>query len=51
MKGWKTWVAIAGLVCMSVIDFTNGDIEAGMTKLTSALAAYGIGHKVEKSGY
>lgn len=49
MKGWKTWLACAGLVALAVVDFVNNDIQPGVEKLTGALALFGIGHKVEKA--
>lgn len=48
MKGWKTWLAVAGLLALAVVDFYNDDLEAALTKVTAALAAIGIGHKIEK---
>ena len=48
MKGWKTWLAVAGLAALGVNDIVNGDIEQGVVKLTNALALIGIGHKIEK---
>ena len=48
MKGWKTWLAVVGLVALAVVDFVNNDIQAGAEKLTAALACFGIGSKVEK---
>jgi hypothetical protein len=49
MKGWKTWLACAGLVALAVVDFVNNDTQAGIEKLTGALACLGIGHKIEKA--
>lgn len=48
MKGWKTWAAVVGLVVLAVVDISNGDYEAAMTKLASAGGLVGIGHKIEK---
>ena len=48
MKGWKTWAAVSGLVILAVVDISNGDYEAAMTKIASAGGLVGIGHKIEK---
>jgi hypothetical protein len=49
MKGWVTWVAVAGFVLLAVVDFANGDYDAAMTKLTAAGGLIGIGRKIEKA--
>lgn len=49
MKGWKTWAAAAGLVVLAIVDISNGDYEAAMTKIASAGGLVGIGHKIEKN--
>lgn len=49
MKGWKTWLAVGGFVALAVLDFYNGDHESGMAKVAAALAALGLGHKIEKA--
>jgi len=49
MKGWKTWLAVAGLSALGVYDIVNGDLDQAMIKLTNALALIGIGHKIEKA--
>ena len=49
MKGWKTWAATVGLVILAVVDISNGDYEAAMTKLASAGGLVGLGHKIEKN--
>lgn len=49
MKGWKTWLAVAALIALSIVDISNGDYEAALTKFASAGGLVGIGHKVEKS--
>lgn len=49
MKGWKTWVAVIGGVALGIFHITQGDIVDGIKCITAAVAAYGIGHKVEKN--
>jgi hypothetical protein len=49
MRGWKTWVAVAGLALLAAVDLSNGDTEAALEKAAGALALVGIGHKVEKA--
>jgi len=48
MKGYKTWLAVIGMVALGVVDIINGMPEAGVTKIVGALALLGIGHKIEK---
>lgn len=48
MKGWKTWLAVLALVALGIVDISNGDYEAALTKLASAGGLVGIGHKIEK---
>jgi len=48
MKGYKTWIAVVGMVLLGIVDITNGLAEAGITKIVGALALLGIGHKIEK---
>jgi len=48
MKGWKTWMAVAGMVILGIVDILNGAAESGITKIVGALGLVGIGHKVEK---
>ena len=48
MHGWKTWLSVAGLVALAIVDLVNGDVEAFLAKLTAALALLGLGHKIEK---
>ncbi len=48
MKGWKTWLAVAGMVILGIVDIFNGASEQGITKIVGALALIGIGHKIEK---
>ena len=48
MGGWVTWVAIAGTVCLAIVDFVAGATEAGAAKIAAAVAMLGIGRKIEK---
>jgi hypothetical protein len=48
MGGWVTWLAVLGFVALGVVDIVNGDVDAAMVKFTAALAALGLGRKVEK---
>lgn len=49
MGGWKTWVAVAGMVLLAVVDAANGDFDAAGSKVMAALGLVGLGHKIEKS--
>lgn len=49
MKGWKTWIAVCALIALAIVDISNGDYEAALTKLASAGGLVGIGHKIEKA--
>ncbi|MDY7034540.1 MAG: hypothetical protein SV375_00030 [Thermodesulfobacteriota bacterium] len=49
MRGWKTWVAVAGMVLLGIVDIANGQAEMGITKIVGGLGLLGIGHKVEKN--
>jgi len=49
MGGWKTWTAAGAFFLLGAVDVANGDIEAGLAKITFALGLIGIGHKIEKS--
>lgn len=42
LTGYKTYVAVIGLVCMGVVDIINGDQQSGITKWLQALALAGI---------
>jgi len=48
MTGYKTWLAVVGMVLLGIVDIINGMTEAGITKIVGALALVGIGHKIEK---
>ena len=49
MGGYVTWLSILALLIQAGVDFYNGDIESGSNKITAAIAAYGLGRKIEKS--
>nr|BDD47313.1 hypothetical protein 16 [bacterium] len=49
MRGWKTWMAVAGMVLLAIVEIADGQIDAGITKIIMALGTVGIGHKVEKN--
>jgi hypothetical protein len=57
MKGWKTWLAAGGGTASGVAMIIAGVIQSpielnkiieGITIISGALAAVGIGHKLEK---
>jgi hypothetical protein len=48
MKGWVTWTGVVGLILLAVVDGVNGDIEAAVAKISTAIGMVGIGRKVEK---
>ena len=50
MKGWKTWLAAAGLCGLGVFLLLKGKEELGMVCIFNGLGLVGIGHKVEKAG-
>jgi hypothetical protein len=49
MKGWVTWTSVAGFVLLALVDFYNGNIEGGITKITAATGFLGIGRKADKA--
>lgn len=50
MKGYVTWIAVAGYVCLAVVDFIGGNVEQGLVKLGLAIGLFGLGRKIEKGG-
>jgi len=48
MKGYKTWLAVAGMVILGAVDILDDQLEQGITKIIAALGLLGIGHKIEK---
>ena len=49
ISGWKTLAGAAALALLGIVDIANGDIEQGMAKISAAVTAYGVAHKVEKN--
>ena len=49
MKGWKTWLAVAGLTALGLVDIFSGQTEIGITKIVGAIGMLGLGHKIEKA--
>jgi len=49
MGGWVTWAGVAGLTLLAIVDFVNGDSDAGSKKLMEVVVAIGIGRKADKS--
>lgn len=49
MKGWKTWVAVAGFILLAVWQIAQGNVEQGLAHLAVALGLLGLGHKIEKA--
>lgn len=49
MRGWKTWVAVAGLCALGVFLMLKGQQELGMVCIMNGLGLVGIGHKIEKT--
>jgi hypothetical protein len=50
MKGWKTWLAVAGLCGLGVYLIQMGEKEFGMMCILNGLGLVGIGSKVDKVG-
>lgn len=50
MKGWKTYLAAAGMASLGVVSIAQGDVPGGVQQVVAALALVGIGHKIEKNG-
>lgn len=42
LKGYKTYIAAAGLVCLAVYQATTGDFNTALQTFLGALAAFGI---------
>jgi hypothetical protein len=49
MGGYVTWMGVAGLAILALVDFINNDIDAGTRKIVEIVALVGIGRKIEKS--
>ncbi len=50
MRGWKTWFAAGMMLAIGVYQVSEGNSEAGMARISEALAIVGIAHKIEKAG-
>uniref|UniRef100_A0A6M3LIJ5 Holin n=1 Tax=viral metagenome TaxID=1070528 RepID=A0A6M3LIJ5_9ZZZZ len=50
MKGYVTWIAVAGYAALAVVDILNGATETALTKIGLAIGLLGIGRKIEKNG-
>jgi len=48
MKGWKTWLATAGLCGMGAFLMLKGKEDLGMLCIFNGLGLVGIGSKIEK---
>ena len=48
MKGYKTWIAAAGLCGLGVFLTLHAKEELGMVCIFNGLGLVGIGHKIEK---
>jgi len=48
MKGWKTWMAAAGLSGLGVFLMLKGQEDMGMICIFNGLGLVGIGSKVER---
>lgn len=46
LGGWKTWLAVAGLVLLGLSDVVGGDVEAALAKFSAALGLIGLGQKI-----
>lgn len=49
VEGYRTYISVVGLFALAVYLFTQGSYEQALTNLGLALAALGIGEKVEKA--
>lgn len=49
MRGWKTWLAAAGLCGLGIFLMLKGKDDLGMLVILNGLGLVGIGHKVEKA--
>ena len=48
MKGWVTWLSVAGLFLLAIADLIIGDTQAATEKIVAAIGLFGIGRKFEK---
>lgn len=49
LEGYRTYISVAGLFGLAVYLFSQGSYEQALTNLSLALAALGIGEKVERA--
>ena len=49
MKGYVTWIGVAGLVLSAAYDLYQGDVDSAMTKFASAIGLLGIGRKADRA--
>lgn len=49
MKGWKTWLAAAGLSGLGVYLLSRGQQDLGLVCIMNGLGLIGIGSKIEKA--
>jgi hypothetical protein len=48
LDGYKTYLAVAGLVGLAVYQASQGQLEAAVQSILAALAAAGLRHAVAK---
>lgn len=48
MKGWKTWAGVLALLLNGIVSIASDDVQGGITMITMAFTALGIGAKIEK---
>lgn len=49
LRGYKTYIAAAGLVGLSIFQFSTGQVPAGVQTLLSALATAGLRNAIAGS--
>lgn len=50
MKGYKTWLAVAGFTILGIYELFSGNSQQAVQYFLTALGFLGIGHKIEKNG-
>jgi len=48
LKGYKTYIAAAGLALLGIVEIINGNIEGALARFAEALGFLGIGAKIER---
>lgn len=48
MKGWVTWVGVAGMLALGFYNIVIGNVEEGAAFFAAAVGLFGIGRKIEK---